>query len=404
MLRCLAVLILPAIAFAGDWPQWLGPNRDGTSSETVAPWKKDLKVLWKKPVDEGNSSPVIAGGLLYLHTKVKGKDAEQLKAFDAKSGDLKWTQTYDKTPYKPFFGEGPRATPTIDGGLIYTLGNTGVLAAWEAATGKPLWKIETLKDPAKDNLTFGISASPLVVGKLVIVQGGNAKSPGVRAYDRRPARRSGSRARMPASYAAPVKLGNEIVALTGANLTGISEKGEVQWAVPFKDLLNESSTTPIQAGDLIIASSVTAGAVGVKKTVADSKTTAETVWKQPALTCYFSTPVVVGKDHLYLVTGSALTRSPSVVLRCVDAKTGKEIWNKPKVGKYHASLLKMADGKLFMHQDSGELLLLAPNSTKFEPLAKTKISGQTWAHPAIADGKIYVRDDHELICLSLTGE
>jgi outer membrane protein assembly factor BamB len=400
MLRCLALLLLPAVACAGDWPQWLGPNRDGTSSETVAPWKGDLKVLWKKSVDEGNSSPVIAGGLLYLHTKVKEKDAEQLQAFDAKTGDLKWTQTYEKTPFQPKFGVGPRATPTVDGGKVFTLGNTGVLAAWDAATGKPLWKIETLKNPKADNLGFGVSASPLIVGNLVVVQGGNSKSPGVRAYEKDTGKEVWIAGKDPASYAAPVKLGNEIVVLTGANLTGISEKGEVRWAVPFRDLLNESSTTPIRANELIIASSVTAGAIAVK--VSDGQATQ--VWKKPSLTCYFSTPVAINPEYLYLVTGALSFSDMSVTLRCVETKTGKEIWNQPKVGKYHASLLKMGDGKLLMHQDSGELLLLAPNNSKFEPLAKTKICGSTWAHPAIADGKIYVRDDHDLICLSLTGE
>src|SRR5437762_27555 len=124
-----------------DWPQWLGPTRDGSIPEKVAPWTGDLKVLWRMPVGEGNSSPVVVNGLVYLHTKVKDKDVERVQAFDAKTGTVKWTQEYEKTPFKPLFGEGPRATPSVHDGKIYTLGNTGVLACWDSATGKPVWKV-----------------------------------------------------------------------------------------------------------------------------------------------------------------------------------------------------------------------------------------------------------------------
>jgi outer membrane protein assembly factor BamB len=190
------------------------------------------------------------------------------------------------------------------------------------------------------------------------------------------------------------------VALTGANLTAVSPDGKVLWQVPFKDKLNESSTTPIKAGGAFIAASVTAGAIAVS--VSDNKPMQG--WKNSALNCYFSTPVRVGKDHVFMVTGG-LSLNPSSTLRCVAIASGKEVWNRPNVGKYHAALLAFADGNLLMHDDlTGDIRLLAPNVREYQELARSKAGGATWAHPAVADGRIYVRDNKELICLSLRGE
>jgi outer membrane protein assembly factor BamB len=403
-LLMLAPAVRAADAASADWPQWLGPNRDGSVSERVAPWKGDLKVHWRAAVGEGNSSPVVVGGLVFIHAKVKGKDVEQVLALDAVTGKPRWSQEYEKTPFKPLFGEGPRATPCVHDGMVYTLGNTGVLACWEAASGKPVWKVETLAVPKKDNLFFGISASPLVVGDKVVVQGGGGGSKGLRAYDLKTGKHVWTAGDDPASYAAPTLLDQQIVALTGANLMAVSPAGEVRWKFPFKDQLNESSTTPIKAGDVYIASSVTAGMVAVRVPDQDGKPTPVQVWKNPKLTCYFSTPITAGKDHLFLVTGVASLTNPSITLRCVELATGKETWSRPNVGKYHAALLRLADGNMLMHDDHGDLTLLAPNAKEYQELAKSKACGPTWAHPAIAGGKIFVRDNKELVCLSLGGD
>lgn len=394
-----ALLLTAPLALASDWPQWLGPNRDGGSTESVAPWKENLKPLWKTKVGEGNSSPVVAGGLVFMHTKVAGKDVEKVQAFDAKTGESKWEQTYEKFPFAPKFGEGPRATPVVADGKVYTFGNTGTLACWQATDGKPVWKVETLKDPKKDNLFFGISASPMIVGDLVVVQAGGGSSSGLKAYDRNTGKEAWTAGKDAASYAAPVLIDNEIVALTGANLIGVSPKGDVKWSTPFRDLLNESSTTPIKTGDLYIAGSVTAGSIGVKIDRSSEKAKVQSIWRNPKLTCYFSTPVPISRDHLYVVTGTIT--NPTVTLRCIEIATGKEVWNKPKVGKYHAALLRMADGNLLMHDDGGQLALLKPNVKEYEEISRSPVCGPTWAHPALSNGILYVRDDKELIAVAL---
>ena len=403
MRLCLALLLCCAsLSMAGDWPQWLGPNRDGTSPEKIAPWKDDLKIEWRKDVGEGHSSPIVSDGLVFLHTKVAGKEEELLQAFDTKTGNKKWEQAYEKPAFTTPFGNGPRGTPCVHDGKIYTFGITGTLSCFECAAGKPVWSAKVLEDAKKHNLFFGVSASPLVVGDNVIVQGGGSGSRGIKAYDLKTGTLAWTAGEDPASYAAPVLLDKNIVVLTGAHLASISPKGEMRWKHPFKDGLNESSTTPIMAGDLFLAGSVTAGSVAVKETTKDGKIEISQVWKKPALSCYFSTPVAVSKEHYYIVTGSIPL--PAATLRCVEIATGKEVWKKPNVGKYHAALLKLADGNLLMHDDStGNLTLLAPNVKEYQELAKSKAGGSTWAHPAIADGKVFIRDNKELICLSLVG-
>jgi outer membrane protein assembly factor BamB len=135
----------------------------------------------------------------------------------------------------------------------------------------------------------------------------------------------------------------------------------------------------------------------------DRKPAVSETWKNKQLTSYFSTPVAIGTEHIYMVTGTAspLTK-PSANLHCIEAKTGKELWKKEKIGTYHASLMRTGEDKLLMLTDGGELVLVEPNSKEYRPLARAKVSGpETWAHPALANGRLYIRDKTGLICLQL---
>lgn len=413
LLGTFTVGILAMGAPAADWPQWLGPNRDGSSSEKIAPWKGDLKPAWQKPMAEGNSSPVVADGLVFMHSKVKDKDVEMVQAFDAKSGDLKWEKTYDKTPFKPFYGEGPRSTPCVHKGVVFTFGNTGTLAAWKATDGASLWQKDVLKEFKESNLFFGIACSPIVVDDKVLVmigkkgksKGGDGPSTGVAAFNVSDGSLAWKGGDDPASYSSPIIFGEgakrQIVFLTGSNVMSLAPDGKVLWKHEFVDKLFESSTTPVKVGDLIIASSVTKGSVALKLTEKDGKPAVEEAWKNPALTCYFSTPVPAGKDHVYMVTGVASITDASITLRCVEVATGKEIWKKEKVGKYHAAILRLADGNLLLHADNGDLMLLAPDTKEYKELARGKVCGNTWAHPAFANGWLYFRDDKELLAYKM---
>ncbi len=389
-----AVLLLSVPAVAADWPHFLGPTRDNFTPVKVAPWKGDLKPLWKVPVGEAHSSPVVADGVVYCFYKPTGLDMDALVALDARTGKRKWGKAYERDAFSPPFGEGPRGTPCVSGGKVYTLGNTGVLACWEAETGAVKWKLDTLKELKAPNLTFGVSTSPVVVGKLVLLMVGG-KGTGVIAVDAESGKIAWQSTDDPASYATPVVVGDDLIALTGSHLRAVGvADGKEKWAFPFKDELNESSTTPVKAGDLYIASSVTAGSVAVKVTAGK----AEQVWADKKLACYFSTPVAVGK-HLYMINGSV--RNPSIVLRCVEAATGKVLWEKPGIGKYHAAILRTGDDKLLLMDDAGKLTLFQPDDKEFKVLAASKVCGETWAHPAVADGKLYIRDNANLFCLRI---
>lgn len=391
-------LVLPGLLHADDWPQFLGPNRESRTPDVIPAWKELPKPLWSVPVGEAHSSPVVADGVVYQFFKPKDADADALIALDAATGAKKWEKSYEREKFSPPFGKGPRGTPAVAGGKVFTLGNTGILAAWDVKTGEVLWKKDTLAEFKGKNLFFGVSTSPTVVGDTVVVMVG-AKGAGIVGFKTENGETVWKASDDPASYASPLPIGTgkdaALAFLTGANLRAVSPAGKELWAVPFKDKLNESSTTPVVTGDLIVASSVTAGSVAYKLADLGSAEKPSPVWKNEALTCYFSTPVPVGK-HLYMVTGAATLLKPAIHLRCVEAATGKIVWTQENVGKYHAALTRTGDDKLLMLDDAGSLILLDPSPEKYRELARGTACGPTWAHPAIANGVIYVRDENEL--------
>lgn len=409
MVRFLAALALTftlgLTLQAADWPQFLGPNRDGSTPETVAPWTSALKPLWKQPVGEAHSSPVVANGLVYAFYQPKGKNADALAAFDAKTGDLKWEKSYDRAEFKPLFGNGPRGTPVVAGGKVFTYGGTGIAACWDAKTGALDWKVDTLKEFNAKNLFFGVSTSPLVVNDQVVLLVGG-KGAGVVALETKTGKTAWKATDEAASYSSPVRAGKQLVFLTGGNLLGLSEAGEKLWSVPFEgkvgDLI-ESSATPLVVGDLVVGSTVTGGAIGLKVTETGGKYATKQEWFSKPLTCYFSTPVAVG-DYLYMVNGTVSFSNPTITLRCVELKTGKVAWEKKNVGKYHAAIVECGPaGKetLLMLDDAGAVTLFEANPKEFKELAKSKVCGNTWAHPALVGGRLYLRDEKELLCFEL---
>jgi outer membrane protein assembly factor BamB len=400
----LLALLVTAPAAAEDWPQWLGPRRDGTSAEKVAPWEKTPKVVWHVPAGEGHSSPVVSGGKVFLHTRVKDREEEEVTAFDAATGKVLWHTSYARAKFSSPFGAGPQATPSVVDGRVYSFGATAVLTCFEAESGQQMWQVDTLKKFAARNLFFGAACSPLVEDDKVLVNVGG-KGASVVAFTRDKGEVAWKGLDAPASYSSPIAFGKgkerQVVFLTQQGLASFRPAdGEVLWQFPLVDKLNESSTTPVHLDDFLLASSVTYGSVGLRLEEKDGKPAATKLWKNDALTCYFATPVPVGKDHLYMVTGE-LAFNPQSTLRCVDVRSGKVLWSQPKVGKYHAALLRTANDKLLMLTDGGHLVLLDPDPKGYKELARSKVCGQAWAHPALSGGKVFLRDERELICLQL---
>jgi outer membrane protein assembly factor BamB len=399
------------VLLAADWPQWRGPNRDGVSSEKIQPWKGELKVLWRQAVGEGHSSPIVAGGRVFLHVKAADAEREEVIVFDAATGQPAWRSGYERTAFKNQYGNGPRSTPLWNDGKVYTLGVTGILACWDAAKGQGLWKRDLLKDFKAANLFFGVSTSPLIAGdKLLVMVGGPGAS--IVGLDLQTGKTIWQSGADKASYASPIATpltlpsprGGERVQEIGLFFTQQAlvalnpADGQTLWRFPMKDLLSESSTTPVRAGDVVFASSVTFGSVGLKLITKDGKPSFEQLWKTPSLTCYFSSPVAFG-DHLYVVSGK-LPPLASADLHCVEAGSGKTLWTKNKVGTYHATVIRIGD-RLLLLEEAGDLVLIEPNSKEYRELARSKVCGQTWAHPALSNGRLYLRDEKELICVQL---
>lgn len=409
----LAALALTLLA--ADWPQWLGPTRDGASPEIVRPWTGAPPELWRAAVGEGHSSPVVVNGKVYLHYRVKPDQAnpdakgvtacEIVSVFDAKTGRiLDQHSDYQQIRYANKFGNGPRATPAYADGRLVTLGVTGQLTVYDT-TGpklKPSWAKNILQEFGAANLYFGTSSSPVIDGARVIVMPG-AKDAGLVALHRDDGRLLWKSTSDAASYAAPVVADGRLIALTQAGVVAVkADSGEPLWRVPFADTLNESSTTPVRLGNRWLVSSVTRGSA-LLEPEADLKSARE-IWKNPALCCYFSTPIAVGADHVYLVSGSLLNvmaGKPEASLCCVETATGKVVWTKPGVGKYHASLMRTGDQHLLMLSDDGALTLVRPDPAGYREVCRAKICGETWAHPALCGGTLFLRDDRHLIALRI---
>jgi outer membrane protein assembly factor BamB len=410
-LRALAVLLLcGAAAAAADWPQWLGLYRDGSTPEKVAPWKGDLKPAWRQPVGDGYSAPVVAGGHVFVHARVPDKDEEEVVAFDAVTGKRLWRDAYARAPFVSAAGVGPRATPAVVLGRLYTFGITGVLTCYQADTGKRLWRRDVYKDFAVERPRHGVCCSPLIEGNRVLVSIGG-EGTGVVALDTDSGEVLWKNLNAPASTSSPIvftyaprpdELRRDVVFVTSQNVAAVRTlDGALAWDFPLADTPMGTTPTPVAAGDLLLTTSMKHGTLGLRVKLQNGKLTASAAWRNPKLTAYFATPVLAGKDHLYLVSTALTAQGPESALRCVEVKTGKELWVRDGIAGYHAGLLSTGDGKLLLLDDGGTLRLLEHNPKEYRELAVAKVCGPTFVNPALTNGRLYVRDDKAVTCLPL---
>lgn len=390
----LMLSILPATAVAADWPQFLGPNRDGHSAETglLKEWPKEgPPKAWECEVGAGYSGPAIAGGKLILFHRVG--DAEVVECLDAKSGKKQWKYS-SPTGYVDDLGkgDGPRATPIIAGDQVYTLGAEGRLQCLEFATGKKVWERDLAADYPFRKGYFGVGSSPLVDGDRIFVNVGS-KGAGVVAFDCKTGKEVWKAGSHRASYATPTiaKIGGKRVLLfvTREGLLVLDPKdGSEVYSRPFRARIDASvnAATPLVAGDeVFLSASYNTGAL-----LLEGKGWKE-IWKSDdALSNHYNTSVKVG-DYLYGIHGR---EEAGGELRCVEWSSGKVAWTKEGFG---CAFLIAADGMLIATVESGELVLLdaTPKAYtehgRFAPLTKP-----LRAAPALADGVLYVRDEKTL--------
>ncbi|HTU21759.1 MAG TPA: PQQ-binding-like beta-propeller repeat protein [Gemmataceae bacterium] len=405
----LLLLVADGASRAADWPQWLGPKRNGGTTEKVVPWKKAPKVLWQVSVGQGFSSPVAASGLVFLHARGPDKDKEEetVVAFDAATGKELWKDTYERPPYKSVLGTGPRATPTVAGKRLFTLGINGLLGCYEVATGKRFWQVNLYKQLQADLPRFAVCCSPLAIGNRVIVSvGGKGRcvvalnfETGKVEWQALDDAASTSSAILFAGGARPRGGAPDAVFMTPLRIVGLDPlDGSLRWEHPMVFQPQGTSPTPIVIGDKIVASTQAHGAVAVQVGKKDEGLAASAAWQNKEAKSYFSSGVTAG-DLVVLVTNTAKP-IPKAFLTCLEAKTGKELWKK-KVGYFHAGVIRTGDDRLLVLSDSGELTLWEIDAQGAKELARAKVCEGTLVAPALAGGRLYVRDGKKIACVQL---
>ena len=403
--RCLFTLLaLTLPVFAADWPQFLGPNRNGAVTETnvAKSWPKDgPPLVWQKSVGEGFAGPVISGDRLVLFHR--DNNQEIVECLDAKTGQRFWSANYPAT-YKDDFGfdEGPRATPAIDGQRVFTLGADGVFAGWALDSGKKLWSVDCRKEFGVGKGFFGIACSPLVERDLVLLNVGG-KGSSIVAFDVQNGKVRWKTGDDEASYSAPVAatIGGTRYGLflTRKQFTGVKlADGKVLFDYPWTPTIQASvsAATPIVIGDKVfISASYGAGAAllqiaedGVKK-----------IWSgDDILSNHYATSV----HHDGFLYGFDGRQEYGCKLRCVEAATGKVRWSEEGLG---AGTLSVVNGELLVLTEKGELIRAPATAEKFKPTGRAQILPfGVRAHPALANGLFYGRSKDKLVCVSLGAE
>lgn len=387
---------------AADWPQFLGPTRDGVYSgnDLAASWPKDgPRTVWKRKVGQGFSGPAVQEGKLILFHRIEDKEA--IECLEAKSGQKVWEYSYP-TKYRDDFGfdEGPRATPAIALGKVYTFGAEGVLSCLDLATGKRLWAVETQKRFHAEKGFFGMACSPLVADGKVLLGIGGAEGAGIVAFDAATGNPLWRATNDEAGYSSPTAatLGSGTVALflTRDGLAALDPmSGAEKFAFPWRSRSHASvnAATPLVLGnEIFISASYGTGAALLRM----KGSIVEKVWSSDDVLSNHYATSVQRQGFLYGYHGRQES-GPS--LRCVDWRTGTVKWSQDGFG---AGTLYLAGDQLVVLREDGQLLLVSATPEAYREQARAQVlSTGVRAYAAIANGLFYARSKDTLVCLDL---
>ena len=397
----LFVLLFAPMAHAGDWPQFLGPKRDGVADESsIASWGKDgPKKLWSRDVGEGFAGPVVAGDDLVVFHRVANEDL--VECLDPATGKEKWKFSYATNYDDPLGkGNGPRATPTIRGDAVVTIGADGSLHCLDRATGKKRWARLVTKEYKVPQSYFGVGSSPLVLADRVLVNVG-AKKAGIVAFALADGKELWTATDDGPSYSSPIE-----VAIDGApRVLFFTRNGPVyldpsdgkvlyssRWRARYDASVN--AATPLMIGEkAFLSTSYETGALMLEL----SKNSAKALWdSEEVMTNHFNT-CVVWKGLLFGCDGRQ-EAGPS--FRCADPATKKVLWDVPRFG---CGTMALAGDTIVVLKESGELLLVQADGKQYRELAKANVfdAGPCRAQIAIAQGKLFARDNAKLACFAL---
>jgi outer membrane protein assembly factor BamB len=377
---------------AADWPQWRGPNRDGHVAGFSAPtaWPDRLTERWRADVGSGYATPLLVGGRIYMFSR-QGEH-EVMAALDAASGKVLWRTSYP-APFKMDksaapHGAGPKSTPAFADGKLFSIGMSGIVTAFDAATGKQLWQKPGL--PAQP-LWTSHSFSPLVdQGRVVFHMGGNDAGT-LSAFDVDTGAAAWSWSGDGPGYGSPMLFDfagtRQIVTMTQQKFIGLdAATGRLLWERPYTTEYAQNIITPVRRGDTLIVSGYQKPMTAFRVVRRDDQWSTEPVWENADVSLYMSDPVLAG-DTLF---GFSQRRSGQFF--ALDASSGKTLWTSDARQGTNASIVSAGDF-WFALKDDGELLVSRRDATSFAPLRRYQVAkSATWAPPVVAGNRIFVKD------------
>lgn len=397
MLSRLVLFLATSVAAAPpavEFPQWRGPARDGlVPLPARAAWPEAPSAGWKVRVGIGHSSPVVAGGRVFVFTR-EGEE-EVAQAFELSTGKRVWRQAYpapySMNPAATGHGKGPKATPVVASGRLFTLGIGGVLTCFDADSGRLVWRKEFTGQFKETSPLYGAAMSPVVEGGLVIAHVGGHGDGALTAFDTASGATRWSWKGDGPGYASPVvaTLGGvrQLVTQTQDHVVGLSvERGELLWKLPLTTPYEQNAVTPVLAGDLVIYGGLDQPMRAVRVAKRGGGWTPEPAWENAEVSTYLSSPVLDG-GRLY-----GLSHRRKGQFFCLDAATGKTLWLSEGRQAENAAILS-GGGALLLLTTDGAMIVAAKDAAAFRPLRTWKVAeSATWAHPVVLEGALLVKD------------
>jgi len=402
----LAVFItLPLIG--ADWTQYRGPNHDGSTSEKISlKWPQEgPRQVWKAELGDSFGSFAVAGGkaFCFIQRKVDGQDREVAIALDANTGKELWASPVGKATYDRQGGDGPRSTPTVDGGFVYLLGAYQVLTCLDANTGKEIWQRDLVKEHDGTIIKWNHAGSPVLDGDLIFVNaGGDGQA--FLAFNKKDGKLAWKGGSDKPTHASPVPatiLGvRQVIFFTQSGLVSAAVKdGKILWRHPFP-FTTSTASDPIVWNDMVYCSAgygVGGGACKITKTA--NGFSATELWRHKGETVNHWTTPVCKDGYIYGIFGfKDFGRAP---LQCIELATGKQMWSEPGFGSGGGTIL-VGGTHVLVQGDKGPLVLVEASPKGYKELARAQpLGGKCWTMPVVSGGRIFARNTKEGVCLDV---